>query len=87
MSGRDTALCTQYAALNVQVRPLGATVTLLDADTRYQPGMQLPVGSVRIEVALPGHTTERRTVLVGPGANNIAVTLDPHGHKRVARNP
>ena len=77
----------KYATLNVQVRPLGATVTLLGTDTPYQPGMQLPAGSARIQIALPGHITQRRTVLVGPGVNNIAVTLDPRGHKRVVRNP
>ena len=84
---RTTAVSSQIAALNVQVRPLDATVTLLGTDTQYQPGMQVPVGSVRIQIASPGHITERRTVLVGPGVNNIAITLDPRGHKRVARNP
>ncbi len=86
-TARSSSMSGQYAALNVQVRPLGATVTLLDTDTPYQPGMQLPVGSVRIQIAKPDHVTLQRTLLIGPGANNIAVTLDPRGHKRVTRNP
>ena len=76
----------QTAALNVQASPMDATVTLLDSDNHYQPGMRLPVGSVRIQIAKPGHITARRTVLVGPGVNNIAVTLDQVRHKRVAQH-
>ena len=59
----------------MQTYPSGASVTLLDSALPYRPDMQLPMGSVRIQVAKAGHATERRNVLVGPGVNNISVTL------------
>ncbi len=61
--------------LSVQTVPGNATVTLVDAEADYRPGVELPVGDYRIRVAAPGYGPAERTIGVRQGRNVADITL------------
>jgi hypothetical protein len=65
---------SQYR-LTVQANPPQATVRLLDRDTPYQPGMRLPPGDYRIEIALDGYETSRIPVQIANSDVTLPVSL------------
>ena len=65
---------SQYR-LTVQANPPQAMVRLLDRDTPYQPGMRLPPGDYRIEVALDGYEPSRISVRIANSDVTLPVRL------------
>ena len=62
--------------LRVQTQPPSARVKLVDGPAPYQPGVRLPVGVYRIEVAAEGYRTKTRNHRLRKGVNVIDVTLE-----------
>ena len=75
-------------SLSVQTIPGNASVTLLDVEPEYRPGVALPAGNYRLRVAAPGYGTVVRTVGVKQGRNVVDVMLGRvYGRLRVAIRP
>ncbi len=62
--------------LRVRTQPPSARVRLVDGPAPYRPGVRLPVGVYRIEVAADGYRTKNRSHRLRKGVNVIDVTLD-----------
>ncbi len=74
--------------LSVQTIPGNASVTLLDVEPEYRPGVELPAGDYRIRVAAPGYGPVVRTVGVKQGRNVIDLALERvYGRLRIAIRP
>ncbi|MXW50896.1 MAG: PEGA domain-containing protein, partial [Gammaproteobacteria bacterium] len=62
--------------LRVRTAPASARVQLVDGPLPYSPGVRLPVGVYRIEVAADGYRTKTRSHRLHKGVNLVDVTLD-----------
>ncbi|MYK30086.1 MAG: PEGA domain-containing protein, partial [Gammaproteobacteria bacterium] len=62
--------------LRVRTAPASARVRLVDGPLPYSPGVRLPVGVYRIEVAADGYRTKSRSHRLHKGVNLVDVTLD-----------
>ncbi|MYH15589.1 MAG: SUMF1/EgtB/PvdO family nonheme iron enzyme [Gammaproteobacteria bacterium] len=62
--------------LRVRTAPASARVRLVDGPLPYSPGVRLPVGVYRIEVAADGYRTKTRSHRLHKGVNLVDVTLD-----------
>ncbi len=62
--------------LRVRTRPGSAAVRLLEGPVPYRPGVRLPVGVYRIEVAAEGYRSKTQSHRLRKGVNLIDVTLE-----------
>lgn len=62
--------------LFIDVEPLDAHVRIMNIGPRYQPGMDLPLGSYDVEVSAPGYMSQRRWVELTPRENRFHFVLD-----------
>lgn len=75
---QDRVVDMQLAPLGVLtliLRPADAQVQLPDAGLTYRPGMQLPIGPLRVVATKQRYQTFDRKVMIQPGNNAIMVTL------------
>ena len=62
--------------LRVRTQPRSAKVRLLEGPVPYRPGVRLPVGVYRIEVAADGYRSKTQSHRLRKGVNLIDVTLE-----------
>jgi hypothetical protein len=68
-------LTPSLGVLTLILTPSDAQVTLPDLGRRYTPGMRLPVGTVRINVARNRYESANRDIMIRPGNNAIVFSL------------
>lgn len=71
----QSSIPTTHGTLTLDLTPKTATVTLLDINPRYSPGMRLRVGSYAADVTAPGYENWRGSFDIDPGENAIPITL------------
>jgi len=71
----DINLTPSLGVLTLILTPSDAQVTLPDLGRRYTPGMRLPVGTVRVNVARNRYESANREIMIRPGNNAVVFSL------------
>jgi serine/threonine-protein kinase PpkA len=68
--------------LRLSLEPGEAQVRLLNIDSRYLPGMELPAGYYQLEISAPGYNTKREWVHLSSLNQSLSFQLDRKDIKR-----
>jgi mannose/fructose/N-acetylgalactosamine-specific phosphotransferase system component IIB len=83
----EVALAPVQYALYVQVEPADSTITLLDSDTPYRPGVLLAPGMYKLRITRDGYRSQERAVTIRDQAVSLDVSLDPIAVARADTEP